>query len=906
MKDTLLIYSLLLAAVPVFGQTSNDNTWTPEDIVYTEKIYGETFSPDNEKILWRKNRAVKEDDKFSSDLYLTLLNEKEADGLPVTIQLTNNDERDYNGFFSADSKSVYFLSSRKEGKKLWKLSLYGGEAQEVHAFENGISSVKRLNDSTLYFLADEGKTQRDRQLEEQQDNTVVVEDSVHWKVTKLYTYNLNSGKIRRVTDNQFPIQQYAFSDDGRWLITGHTMSRHYAADAQPKPKYYLYDRQNNTRTEMLQDLQTPRGFQFTQNSEGFYFTSVRSSDPQWSGAGVSLLHYYDLSSGSLQKVTLDHENGLGQSYGDNFGLAQSGFIASLANGARLQLASYSGPDGGNKTLLDFGSMSQNTHLTAVSNDGTQALFAQATATQLPRYYVASLSEKRGRLTVGPLEEWVRLNDKLKKKPKTRREVMTWTGANDEEVTGILYYPMDYEEGKTYPLLLSIHGGPSGVDIDFWSERWSTYPHIFAQQGAFVLKPNYHGSSNHGQAFVESIKGSYYDQEMVDIMNGVNKLINEGKVDEEKLGTMGWSNGAILTTMLTLRYPETFKAATPGAGDVNWTSDYGTCRFGVQFDQSYFGGAPWDDTGELNYNPEYIRLSPLFDLEKVVTPTLIFHGSEDRAVPRDQGFEYFRALQQSGKAPHKFLWFPGQPHGLQKISHQLRKMNEEIDWIEKYVLGTFEEENEAFKEESPLARLLKRDEVACYEDLYGVMENNTLLPEVVEVKEDSIHIGRFEVTNAQYQAYDATHPYRPTAANVPVSGLGIEQARAYVAWLSDRTGETYRLPNAEEAKALHTLAVKHGPDENTLNHWAGYAPTPKEARMLKAKLEGVKGSLVKPAGRFKPLTTGEATLYDVGGNVAEYGADGTTYGFSAYSYVDATQPEVQVKKEHCGFRVVLER
>ena len=72
-----------------------------------------------------------------------------------------------------------------------------------------------------------------------------------------------------------------------------------------------------------------------------------------------------------------------------------------------------------------------------------------------------------------------------------------------------------------------------------------------------------------------------------------------------MGTMGWSNGAIITTMLTVRYPDMFKVAAPGAGDVNWTSDYGTCRFGVSFDQTYFGGAPWDDTDGKFYNENYI-------------------------------------------------------------------------------------------------------------------------------------------------------------------------------------------------------------------------------------------------------------------------------------------------------------
>ncbi len=469
-------------------------------------------------------------------------------------------------------------------------------------------------------------------------------------------------------------------------------------------------------------------------------------------------------------------------------------------------------------------------------------------------------------------------------------------------TGILYYPENYEEGKRYPLMLSIHGGPDGVDLDLWSERWSTYPNLLAQRGMFILKPNYHGSGNHGLAFVESIRENYYEPEMEDIVKAIDILHKQGKVDKTQLGSMGWSAGAIITTMLTVRYPDMFKVAAPGAGDVNWTSDYGTCRFGVSFDQHYFGGAPWDDTNGKTYNENYILKSPLFEIEKIKTPTIIFHGSEDRAVPRDQGWEYYRGLQQVGQAPVRFLWFPGQPHGLGKISHQLRKMNEEITWIETYLLKKPQETNKAFKEDSPLADIIKLETAKTADGMYGEMINNTLIPETVLIKKDSTSIGRFEITNAQFKAYKTDYKYNNDNHNHPAV-VSIQDATNYVNWLTQRTGKTYRLPNKEETKALQKSARKAAPKENTLNYWAGYNLVPSDYVHLKEKLKTIKTSLLQEVGRYKATKIGEAEVYDIGGNVAEYCTDGT-YGYSAYDYFDINDAR-HVKSNHVGIRVIKE-
>ena len=90
-----------------------------------------------------------------------------------------------------------------------------------------------------------------------------------------------------------------------------------------------------------------------------------------------------------------------------------------------------------------------------------------------------------------------------------------------------------------------------------------------------------------------------------------------------------------------------------------------------------------------------------------TPTLIMFGTEDTSVPTGQGWEHFRAMQQAGAAPVRFILFPGAGHGPVKLSHRKRKMTEELAWIDRYLLGEEKEINEAFDETSPLAYELKK-------------------------------------------------------------------------------------------------------------------------------------------------------------------------------------------------------
>jgi predicted peptidase len=659
----------------------------------------------------------------------------------------------------------------------------------------------------------------------------------------------------------------------------------------------------------------PRAFDWAPDNSGFYAIAPFSNDPRFMTATIEKLYFYDVAAGSSTPVNLDWENGL--SFG--FETTPDGFIALLAAGARFQPARYLIEQIGagrawRRAALE-GEHARNMRSFAVSRDGKRLLYDYSTASKMPQWYRAELDGAR----VSSPVQITTLNSSLSSaRAFAKTEVIRWKGSQDEEVEGILYYPEKYEPGKKYPLVLNIHGGPTGVDMDAWGDSWAYPVNLITQRGAFVLRPNYHGSGNYGLKWVESICcGKYYDLETPDIEKGVDALIAQGKVDPERIGTIGWSNGSILSVSLMIANPARYKAASVGAGDIEWISDWGNVDFGESFDSYYFGKSPLED-------PElYIRKSPLFKMDRVQTPTLIFHGTADRNVPTAQSWTFFRALQYYNKVPVRFILFPGEPHGPRKLTHQLRKVEEEIAWFDRYLFKTEKAADEALREDSPLGAALKRLSVQRRGSLYGtnyppdksgrneigrlVPQNRgviaALIPEVV--KRDDLEIGRFEVTRAQYAEFDKNYKIDPGTENYPASGITLENAKAYAAWLSKLTGGIWRIPGENEVTSLY----ENREHENTLDYWAGYALNPEDAvRLMKKAAElGGNAPLLKEVGNFRGQgRDDEEPIYDLGGNVAEWAVlrdgSGKAIGGSANCAADLRSPCAPAS-EYIGLRVV---
>jgi formylglycine-generating enzyme required for sulfatase activity len=252
---------------------------------------------------------------------------------------------------------------------------------------------------------------------------------------------------------------------------------------------------------------------------------------------------------------------------------------------------------------------------------------------------------------------------------------------------------------------------------------------------------------------------------------------------------------------------------------------------------------------------------------------------------------------------KLVLYPGEPHGLQEFVHQKRKLEEDLAWFKKYLFDTYEPPNEALKQGSPLDRALRRQRAQQVGSRYGVEMKGKLVPEVVDYQ--GMEVGRFEVTRAQFAAFDPSYQFEAGTENLPANGIRFEQAKAYADWLSQLSGDAYRLPTAEEAATLYEA----GSDtENTLDYWAGYAPNPDDAARLGEKIAVLPGGapLLREVGHFNGRGDGEA-VFDLGGNVAEWttGPNGEAVlaGGSADRSTDPRASETTAGEAYRGFRVV---
>ena len=244
---------------------------------------------------------------------------------------------------------------------------------------------------------------------------------------------------------------------------------------------------------------------------------------------------------------------------------------------------------------------------------------------------------------------------------------------------MLHKPVGFTSGRRYPLLVVIHGGPTGVSRPIPFASASTYPiDVWLTRGVLVLEPNYRGSAGYGEKFRSLNVRNLGVGDAWDVMSGIDQLIAQGLVDSARVGAMGWSQGGYISAFLTTHDSARFKAISVGAGISDWMTYYVSTDI-TPFTRQYLGSTPWDD-------PKiYALTSPITYIKGAKTPTLIQHGAADQRVPPPDAFELYRGLLDQGVTTKLIIYkgFEGVGHGPSKPKSSRAVMQHNLEWFDQY-------------------------------------------------------------------------------------------------------------------------------------------------------------------------------------------------------------------------------
>lgn len=288
------------------------------------------------------------------------------------------------------------------------------------------------------------------------------------------------------------------------------------------------------------------------------------------------------------------------------------------------------------------------------------------------YFVGAGDEEPRRLT--------NVNPALDAKRFAKQDVFTYRARDGREIEGIFIHPLDREEGKRYPLIVVVHGGPEAHETHGWLTSYSRPGQVAAARGFAVFHPNYRGSTGRGLEYILSSQGDPAGKEFDDLVDGVKHLVAEGLVDEKKVGVTGGSYGGYASGWCATALSEHFAASVMFVGISNKISKVGTTDIPDEEFLVHARKRPWDDW------QFFLERSPIYYADRCQTPLLILHGKDDPRVNVGQSRELYRHVKLRGKAPVRLVLYPGEGHGNRKAAARLDYNLRMLRWMEHYLKG----------------------------------------------------------------------------------------------------------------------------------------------------------------------------------------------------------------------------
>ena len=717
-RPALVTATLLALALPAVGQNQRPMTFL--DMQNMRQAGSPAPSPDGKWLLYTVSFPDWKEARRQSDVFVVSLEQ----GVASTKQLTFTKDKNESSPRWAPNGNFFVFASNRDApnngpqNQLYMMRADGGEARKITDAREGVSDFNFTKDGRwlVYRSGKAGEEQLYRlpvaNLEEAKpeqltrqtagvgqwqvapDNrriyfvtadTIDVEEkqrrekrftvniqNMATPLSSLWALDLDPVKVTRLTrDTTITVSGFNISPDAKYVAFRGTSANRYHRNITE---------QSINADNYLLDVASGQIERLTNNQEVGESTPSFSPDSRWIAfSGPDDLSKYSMKNNRVYLRAVNDRGGQWRKLGSAFDgdvtvgfWSEDGKTIYFNEGIRAtnQFMALDVASGAVRQITN-----EKASLSVNRDENTGTLMINYADPKTPQtwYTVSSLDQVTNR---GAWKQITDVNPQAKQFALGEEEEITWRSKDGKMVGGVLTRPVGYRPGQRYPLIVAIHGGPASADVLGFNGGYGSQ--VYAGQGYAVLKPNYRGSTNYGEAHKTGIVGNYFPPGFDDIMTGVDHLIQQGIADGNQMGALGWSAGGHWSNWI-LTHTDRFKAISSGAGTSNWISMY--AQSDVQRNRQFYLGnkLPYDDFDA------YWNQSPLKYIKNAKTPTMIHVVEGDPRVPSPQSIELYMALKKLGVPTELFL-YPGNSHGIPDPRNQLVKSVAELAWMDYYVRG----------------------------------------------------------------------------------------------------------------------------------------------------------------------------------------------------------------------------
>lgn len=652
MRNTLPLALIALSSVATLAaQTTPASTKaapTVDEILSLKRAGSPAISPDGRLVAYTIRDTNWDENAYETEIWLADV----ATG--AARQLTNAKKDSQSPAWAPDGSRLAFASDRTDKRQIYIIDPRGGEGQPLTSLEDGVGSFAWAPDGTrIAYTATEPKSAAMKEREKKYGEFQVVEQD--YRMTHLFVIDVATRATRTLTSGAFTVGGFQWSPDGTSIAFDHR-SNNSPSSTGSSDISILTVADGAIRKLVTQDgpdtnpVWSPDGariaFQTAMANPAFYYVNrLIATVPSTGGAPTPLTSAFDED----PNIVSWKPNGL-------FFSASERTYAHLyrLDVATKAIATVTPPDPAVHSAF------------SLSKDGTTFAYLRSDAKSMADVFVAS-------------RKITDMNAQTANWTTSTLDVVSWKSQDGTTIEGVLHKPVDFDQSRKYPLLVVIHGGPTGISraVPFTS---TTYPvDVWVPRGVLVLEPNYRGSAGYGEKFRSLNVRNLGIGDAWDVLSGIDSLVAKGIVDPARVGSMGWSQGGYISAFLTTHDAARFKAISVGAGISDWMTYYVNTDI-HPFTRQYLKATPWED-------PDiYAKTSPITYIKQARTPTLIQHGATDQRVPLPNAFELYRGLLDN-KVPAKLIvyqGFGGIGHGPSKPKSHRATMQHNIEWFDQYL------------------------------------------------------------------------------------------------------------------------------------------------------------------------------------------------------------------------------